>query len=132
MARQKKIIDASIVVKWFIEEPDSNVAMNLRSEHITGNVLLIAPDLIFLEVLNVLRYKKQNQKQLNEVTNLLYNIQLHIEHTNGFLLDKAVELALKYDLSIYDALYAAVAQMHGCPLVTEDKKLGKLPGAVSL
>ena len=55
MERQKKIVDASVMVKIFAEEEDSDKASKLLEEHINGNVTLMAPELIFLETLNALR-----------------------------------------------------------------------------
>ena len=132
MARQKKVIDASIAVKWFLEEPDSEKARVVREDHINRKVLLVAPDLIFTEVLNALRYKQNKESALHEANNSLHDIQLHIERINSYLLEKAIILALQHELSLYDALYAAVAQIHGCALVTNDEKLRKLPLAEPL
>ncbi len=132
MAREKKVIDASVVAKWFLNEPDSEKAIQLRTDHLSGNVLLIAPDLVFSEVLNALRYKGYGKNALEKTNTALWDIQLHIERTNPFFLQHAIRMALQHNLSIYDALYAALAQMHGCPLVTADEKLSKLPFAVKL
>jgi|SRR3990172_8836848 len=132
MAREKKVIDASIAAKWFLTEPKSDRAIALRDAHISGKVLLIAPDLIFLEVLNALRYKNHDEKALIKANDDLWDMQLHVEHASSFLLQQATKLALKHDLSMYDAIYAALAQLHGCALVTEDEKLGKLPQAVGI
>ena len=52
------IIDASVVIKWFIEEEDSIKAILLKDEHIQGKTILIAPDLLIYEVANVLMISK--------------------------------------------------------------------------
>ncbi len=132
MAREKKVIDASIVAKWFLNESDTDKALQLREDHLSGKILLVAPELLFSEVLNTLRYKGRDQKALESAQELLWDIQLHVEHTNSFLLKKAISLALQYNLSLYDALYAALAQIHSCPIVTANEKLKKFPLAVSL
>lgn len=132
MAREKKVVDASIVAKWFVTEKDTEQALQLRQDHLTGKALLIVPELLFSEVLNILRYKGHGQKVLEEANASLWEIQLHIEHTNTFLLQRAISLALQFKLSLYDALYAALSQIHGCPLVTADEKLRKYPLSVPL
>lgn len=52
------VIDASVVIKWFIEEKDSAKAVLLKEKHINGKTILIAPDLLIYEVANVLLFSK--------------------------------------------------------------------------
>mgnify|MGYP001607985802 CR=1 FL=1 len=132
MERQKKVIDASIVVKWFQKEEHREEAIELRNEHINEQIIIIVPEIIFLEVLNALRYKGGSKEELEEANNLLWDIQFQIEYMNQFLLKKAIDLTVQYDLTLYDAIYAALSQIHGCPLITEDEKLKKIPSAVEL
>lgn len=130
MERQKKIVDASIVAKWFLNEEGSDKALGLREEHISGKAILIISDFTYLEVLNVLRYKKHTEQMLSKANSVLWDLQLHAVKTNQFLLDKASSLALKYNLSLYDALYVALATMYGVFLFTADKEIGKTPNTV--
>jgi predicted nucleic acid-binding protein len=132
MERQKKVVDASVIAKWFLNEPDSKNALEFRDKHISEEILIIVPDLLFIEVLNALRYKGNDEKALGEVNSSLWEMQLHIERTNPFLLEQAINLSVKHKLSIYDAVYAALAQLHGCQLVTADKELGKLPQSLKI
>ncbi len=132
MAREKKVIDASIVAKWFLDESDTAKALRIRNDHISGKILLVAPELLFSEVLNTLRYKGRDQQALESALEILWDMQLHVEHTNSFILKKSIAIALQYNLTIYDALYAALAQIHSCSLVTADERLKKFPLAVSL
>ncbi|HLC75186.1 MAG TPA: type II toxin-antitoxin system VapC family toxin [Candidatus Nanoarchaeia archaeon] len=55
MAREKKVIDASIAVKLFVEEENSSKAEALVEQHIKGEILIVVPGLIFFEVMNALR-----------------------------------------------------------------------------
>ena len=132
MAREKKVVDASIIVKWFVSESDSEQALQLRAEHIEGTILLVVPELAFTEVLNALRYKGGTAKSLGEALQALFSMQFHVERTNRFLLEKACNLALQYDLTLYDAVYVAVSQIHGCALVTADEKMIKVPNVIPL
>ena len=132
MERQKKVIDSSIVVKWFSHEEGSEEALQLRDEHILGKIVLVAPELIFWEVINALRYKNNDEQKLVLVNKILWETQFHIEKINDFLLNKIISVALKYKLSFYDATYLALAVSNGCPLVTADKELLKTENAVKL
>ena len=52
MERQKKIVDASIIIKWFANEEGSDRAIKLRNEHINGEIIIMVPELVFMETLN--------------------------------------------------------------------------------
>lgn len=132
MAPEKKIVDASVFVKWFLNERGAEKARQLREEHIAGRILIVVPELAFLEVLNALRYKGKSEDYLLKVNQLLCDTQLHVEKINTFLLDKAIQVALKYDLSLYDALYVSLANLFGTTLITADKALKGIPNTVLL
>jgi len=51
------VVDSSVLVKWFVPEPDSTLAIALRQAHIDGRIRIAVPDLALLEVANALRYK---------------------------------------------------------------------------
>ena len=46
VAWQEKVVDASVVVKWFADEEGSDRALKLRDGHIGGELSLVAPELI--------------------------------------------------------------------------------------
>jgi len=132
MERQKKVIDASIAVKWFIKEEGRKAAINLRDMHIREEIVLVAPELIILEILNSLRYKNNDKEKLKEINENLIKIQIEIVPLNKFLMEKAIAAAVEYNLTIYDALYVAIAQINGIELITEDEKLLKVPNSKRL
>lgn len=132
MERQKKILDASIIVKWFLKEEKREGAIALRQAHINDESVIIVPEFLFLEVLNVLRYKKWNEHNLKEANKSLWDNHLIVESVNQFMLEKALKISLEYNLTLYDSIYAALSQIHDCPLITEDEKLKKFPSAVTL
>lgn len=132
MERQKKVLDASVILKAFTNEIDSNKAINLLEDFQDGRNEIIVPEFIFLEVTNALRYKKQSQESLNKTNKELWNLGLKIESLNSFLLEKAIEISLKNNITIYDAIYVSLAQINGCQLVTSDKELYKIPNVIPL
>ena len=130
MAIKKKVIDASVVVKWFMDEEYSDRALELLFQHGRGEIILVVPEFCFLEIMNVLRYKRKDIQALAETNKNLWGYQLHVEKVDAFLLEKACVLALKYDLTVYDAVYLAIAQLYGTYLITADKKLAQQPSAI--
>ena len=132
MERQKKIIDASIIIKWFANENYSDKAIILRDKHINEEISLVVPELVFLETINGLKYKKLEQSILEKANKDLWNIQLEIFYLDEFLINKAISASAEYNLSIYDSIYVALAQIYGTQLITADEKLLKTPNAIAL
>ncbi|MBI4016320.1 MAG: type II toxin-antitoxin system VapC family toxin [Candidatus Aenigmarchaeota archaeon] len=64
MERQKKVVDASIIVKWFNNEPGSEEALALEKKHAIEEVVLIVPELAFAETLNALKWSGAKQQDL--------------------------------------------------------------------
>jgi len=116
------VVDASVVVKWFVPEVHAGAARNLLRE----DFALSAPDLVRAEVGNVL-WKKWRRDQLSSevvegVLRDLRSFTLEIE-TSEPLMGAAWDVARLYDRSFYDGLYVALAERTGCPLVTADRRL---------
>ena len=132
MEKQAQVLDASVIVKWFVNEIDTDKAVELWNKHASDEVKIIVPSLIFLEVINSLRYKGNSEETLIEINKTLWNSDLKIEPISEQLVQHAIILAKKYDLTIYDAIYVSLAQLHGCSLVTSDKELYKIPNAIPL
>lgn len=132
MERQKKVLDASVLVKWFSQEKDTEKAIELREQHIEQSIKIIIPEIAFLEIINSLRYKKKNEEELQKAVNDLLNLQLNVVNLNADILNKTVKIAVENNLAVYDSLYIAIAQFNGCPLITADKELYKIPNIIPL
>ncbi len=124
MAGQEQVVDSSVAVKWFsAPEPDSGLALDLRDEHVRGQKRLWASDLLFHEVTNALRYKPQyNLERLKEAVRALYGIHLHIGSTDERILERAVEIAVDGNVTVYDAVPVALAELKQTICITADAK----------
>lgn len=132
MEKQKKVVDASVIVKLFLNEVGKEKALLLKEKHLSSKIRIIVPELLFLEVLNALRYKKNEAVSLSKVNEALFDLQLLIQKIDFNLLEKSVENAIKYNLTIYDSVYVALAQMHDCEFITADEELYKIPNVIPL
>ena len=132
MEKQEKVIDASVVVKWFLNEENSDKAISLKDSLLKSELILIAPDLIILEVLNTLLYKKHREKELLIANKMMWELNLKLVRINSDIISKAVENSIKYHITIYDALYVTLAQIYGTFLITADKELYKIPNVIAL
>ena len=131
--RHKKVVDASVIVKIFLNEEKSIEALKLLDSHLNEEIEILVPELIFLEVINALRYKKDvKEKNLIEANRLLESLQFSVVNVDYSLLDVSIKISLKYNLSLYDSIYAAISSVYGYELITQDEKLLKVSNTTSL
>jgi len=114
------VIDASVAIKWVIDESGTRQALLLRQHRLS------APDLLVSECENIL-WKKVRSRELSAeeaifAARLLARSDIRLEVTRP-LLEAAVRLAIALDHPAYDCTYLALAQVLSCPLVTADAQL---------
>lgn len=131
--------DTSVVLKWFLHEgePDREQALALRQAYLEGQAQLLVPDLLLYEVANVLRYKSDwDTIRVSQALHSLLALRLQVVSTSLALLQRAVELAYKHDIAVYDATFVALAEESNAVFVTADQKamcrLERLPHVRSL
>lgn len=116
------VVDASVVVKWFLPEDHAEAAQRLLEDDHD----LLSPDLLRAEVGNVMwkrwRRGEVSAEEANEALRDLGRLPLKIE-TSEPLMTAAWAVSERFDRSFYDSLYVALAARAGCPLVTADRKL---------
>lgn len=132
MERQKKILDASVLVKIFSEEENSERATKLVDQHTKKEIKIIISELTFLEVLNALKYKKNSVEKIQKSNEDLWNFQFKIHRLNRDIINSAINLALENNFTIYDSIYIALAQFYNCDLITADEKLAGLQNVMLL
>jgi predicted nucleic acid-binding protein len=115
------VVDASVAVKWFLPEIHSQAASRL----LNGDFELMAPDLIWSELGNVLwkrwRRRELTREAASEILNDFRRYPLGIV-CSGPILGNAWRLASTLNRSFYDSVYLAVAETQKCPLATADSK----------
>jgi predicted nucleic acid-binding protein len=117
--------DASVAVKWFIEEKESRPARRLRELFQQGRIDLDAPTLLKYEVASALRFHpvaRFTPRQLRSVMESLDDLQITREPNDGEWATAFV-LSLDNPISIYDAVYVAFAVHGHSQMVTADKVL---------
>lgn len=118
------VLDASIAVKWFNIEPFRDKALIIRDRYVNGEIDLIAPDLLFYEVANALRYNPRfGMEEVKSALTALEDLGIITYDFRGELREKAVELAYRFGITIYDASYVALALLQDAVLYTADKEV---------
>ena len=118
------VLDASVAVKWFNVEPLREKALIIRDRYVNGEIELIAPDLLYYEVANALRYNPRfGIEEVKSALKALEDLSIITYDFEGELREKAVELAYRFGITIYDAAYVALAVIRDASLYTANKEV---------
>ena len=128
---REAVIDASVCVKWVVELAHSATAiLLLRCE------ALHAPDHWLAEAVNVLWAKvfRGDLTATDAEERMAVLLRAPIVGTPiAALLPRALAISLAHMVTIYDALYVALAEKRDIPLVTADERLiRRLSGVAAL
>jgi predicted nucleic acid-binding protein len=115
------VVDASVVCKLFIDEPDSGAALRLFDT----DTPLLAPDIVVAEVCNAVwravRLGKATDRQLDLASTQAPRIFADL-CSGTLVIRSACVMARELSHSVYDCLYLAVAEREGVQLVTADQR----------
>jgi predicted nucleic acid-binding protein len=122
------VVDASVVIKWFVPELHSDRARRL----LAAAHQYLSPDLLFPEVGNAI-WKKVRRGELTakEGQRLavdIAGIAVETVSTRGLIVD-AQALAITTGLTVYDAMYLTLAVRLKTELITADDRLGRTVAA---
>lgn len=117
------ILDASVIIKWFIDEPDSNQALVYLSTFQNGQTTIIVPSLLFYELGNILVSKKAAVGRVGEIMTMLLNLGLESEDIGLRWFRKIYQNAVEYSITFYDAAYITLLRKKNCQFITADQKL---------
>jgi predicted nucleic acid-binding protein len=114
------VIDASIAIKWVVEEDGTPAALTLRQK-----AKLIAPDLLVAECANIL-WKKVRKSELSKAeallaARLLQGAEIELLTTRS-LFEVATRVSIEIDHPAYDCLYLVLAAEKKCLFVTADEQ----------
>ena len=124
METREKVLDASVVIKWFTEEIHHEKAKQIRERFLNNEVNIVVPDLILYEVANALRYNPNFKKEdVIKAINSLIDMDITIVVPMSNVLSKASEIAFETDSTFYDSFYTALASELNAEFITADKKL---------
>jgi len=124
MEETKVVLDASIIVKWFLKELYSEEAIKVRNDYVQRKISIAVPSLLIYEVLNALRYSGiYSEEELKEICLALNKYGFEIHDLEGDLKNKVVTIAYKYNITVYDASYIALAMKLKTVLYTADDEL---------
>lgn len=121
------VIDASVATKWVVQgEPHRNRARALLRDAIADGIYLIGPPLLEYEVESDLQrrlyHRRASVSVVDESLRSFYAIGVEIVD-DGDVVERARDIARRFAQErIYDAVYAALADLRGCDFWTADKR----------
>ena len=132
--RRQVVIDTSVVFKWFSPGEDgADAASRLLDDHVAGEISLVAPASLPLELANALRYSSVAGDDVLEVVGTFHLAHVELVEMSSALLAEATRLAYEHGLSVYDAVFFALASERRCVLATSDRKaFGRRVGGVEV
>lgn len=116
------VLDASVVLKWFAgeEEAGFSQARAVRGRYERGQLLVVVPSLMFLEVLNIAgRRWSWDEQALFELAAALDELGFDIAEPAL----RSVAAWTAQGLTAYDSAYVALAEERGCYLLTDDQQV---------
>ncbi len=83
----------------------------------------IIPDLLFYELSNALRYNPRFfAGDVKEAMQAILDMGFEVKGIEAQIIDRAVEIAFDYNVTLYDSYFLALSQVEKKPLITADYK----------
>jgi predicted nucleic acid-binding protein len=126
------VVDASVVIKWVINGPDSSTARMLLADWTKREVVILAPTLLAYEANNTLyKYIRAGQISYEDVERGLEQVifpAIDLDFSEEIALTiRALGLARQFELpATYDAQYLALAEHKSCELWTPDTRMWRM------
>ena len=119
------LVDASVAFKWFKsrDEPYFEKARSLLEQHLNGQMRIMVPVLLFIEIANAFSTKTATKpKAMRTSLRSLYNFGLEVYSESEEDVVTASLLARKNKTSVYDMIYAVIAKKAGVEFITADER----------
>lgn len=122
---EQVVIDTNVVIKLFLKEEYSDFALKLKDLYLAEKIDIVINSLTRYEFINALKYKKFSSTEIKSALRAIEAYGFQTEEFSGAIADLTSDLAVRYNISSYDASYVALASFLGCNLYTADAKLIK-------
>ncbi len=124
MASQDRLVlDASVVIKWYVEEEGTDKALRILDDYSNGKLDLISVQLMPFEVINALRYARNfGTINLMKVAESLLKLQIGLFPLLDGLYKQAINFAVEYGTTVFDASYLSLAVNTDCVFYTADAR----------
>lgn len=129
MKQQSVVLDTSVILKWISKEKEDHLAQaeELLVAIVQGKIQAVTIDFLLLELANVLlKAKKLPPERIEIAVKLVINLDIKMIAVSPQLIYASTVLAQKYNITLYDSIYLALAQERGTKVLTADKAVAKI------
>lgn len=129
------VLDASVALKWFLPEPDSDLAAPFLQRFAEGTEHFVAPEILLAEFAHVLTKHKRGGRIDSATASDIWAdfLSLGIELVPvAATAGAAFRECLTAHGSFYDALYVVLARERSCTVLTADDGMANAYGANGL
>jgi len=123
------VVDASVAAKWLLSAAGEDFviqANQLLALHVGRVLQLVAPDVIWAELGNVLwkavRSQRTSRSSAENSLQQFRDLNIEVVPTDK-VATSALQIAVSYDRTFYDSLYVALALQAKAELITADERL---------
>ena len=118
------VLDASVACKWFLTVGEDGIeeAEALLQAQLSGDLVLVAPALLPIEVANAAHCSRLSGSAVAEAVEYLERVHIELFEATFDRLHATITLARRHRMSVCDALYLQLAEELACPLVTADRR----------
>jgi len=117
------VADTSVFIKWYRQhEEHAAEALAIRDAYLAGDILLAEPDVAMYEFANVMRYMDEmTTRQVQLAVESLLAFPIRWAMPTWEVMERAVAIARGHgQITVYDAVFAAVAEAYDALFVTAD------------
>lgn len=120
------VLDTSVAASWFFADEDDDLARDSAQRTLEEGALVppIFPSELGNALLFASRKGRVSRSDLASASERMAQLPIRID-AQGFDLREDIELAHRYGLTLYDAMYLALARRRRIPLLTRDGALQK-------
>jgi predicted nucleic acid-binding protein len=123
----KLILDANVIAKWFIEEENTDKAIEIRDKFYKGLLTIVEPTLLIYELGNVFwKHPAKSPEDVEPDFKALFDIGIEFfDIMKPEVLGDIHKTARSFGITFYDATYVTLAMMADCKLITAEERLQK-------
>ena len=124
------VLDASVAIKWFRNEPGTMEARQLLEAHADGDLVIVVPSLFVYEFIGVAsRYL--SAAETKDLWRRFLGWRIHVREVGDSLMRDSLEIQERYGCALYDAISPSLAAQLEAPLYSADRRAhGSWPGVV--
>jgi predicted nucleic acid-binding protein len=113
------VLDSSVGVKWFRDEPGAEEARGLLADHGRGEITLVVPSLFVYELVSV-AVRTLSADEARELWERFLSWRVNVREVGDRLVQDALEMRAELGCAFYDAVAPALARQLRAPLYSAD------------